>query len=376
MKLCALLSAAAATSSPWAADASVIMHRSTRSSGHGADVAAAVTRVLEDQNGNYYNYLDDVSGYSIQYSKCLRVKIPNNNDDDEVEGNTYYYNGRYHAQAKRYASFHLCSDDGTGTCDCDYSLEYATEIGQFLETTTEFLEEYCGSCLNTCGGRRDRKLEDSEDEGDDEEDEEYMDVDCNKCQNECTLYNQGDDGSGDETQYVDCTEAYEDEDGIQYYYAPQCGDDGEIVVGVFYDDECTVKTKIDSPEFGYSKFQTVASTCIDCSLGDACMDLYENSYHCVNGVEVSGQSEDEDMPVCSTVKKASFTHDYTKRKTGASKFVITLGTIVAVSVFGGFFFLSYSYYVRHRADTSLAAQDHYVQDDADSPVAASHATLT
>ncbi|KAL7509034.1 hypothetical protein ACHAXN_007997 [Cyclotella atomus] len=287
----------------------------------GASVASAfadakfsalpqATRYLEDANGNSYAYLDDISNYSIQYSSCVRVKLPNEYDDDQAEGNVNYYNGRYHAQYKRYATFHLCRSDGM-QCTCDDSVEYTTEMNQFLQNSLNYFDNYCanGNCKNY-----------------------YSD-------------------DGDESEYLECAAGHQDEDGTQYYYAPQCDENSNgVVIGVFYDEECTIKTKNSAPDLKYYKFQTVVNNCVDCGEAGYCNDLYQEAYHCKNGAEASGK-EDNELNVCSTVKKYLYNHDYSSvrtRKSGEKAFLKVFFSLLTLSVIGSALFLTYTYYIRHR----------------------------
>lgn len=269
------------------------------------------TRYLADENGNSYAYLDDITNYSIQYSSCVRVKLPNEYDDDQAEGNVNYYNGRYHAQYQRYATFHLCRSDGM-QCTCDESVEYTTEMNQFLQNSLNYFDQYCanGNCKN--------------------------------------YYN----GDEDESAYLECTAGHQDEDGTQYYYAPQCDENSNgVVIGVFYDEECTIKTKNSAPDLKYYKFQTVENTCVECGDAGFCNELYQGSYHCMNGNEASGVKEDNDLNVCSTVKKYLYNHDYSSvktRKSGEKAFLKVFFSLLALSVVGSAIFLTYTYYIRHR----------------------------
>jgi len=325
-------------------------------------------RSLQDANGNSYAYLDDLSGYQLKYSNCIRAKIPNEGDDDDVDGNVNFYNGRYHAQYEIFATFHVCGDgnydNGNQCYDCDYNVEYATDMNQYLETSLEHWANYCEECQNACGGR---KLEDAN---------EAAQLDCGTCSNECMNYYQGGDDGNDESAYIDCEEGDVDEDGLQLYYGPQCSDNGAIVIGTFYDDECTIKTKHDYPEFDFYKFGTVTQGCMDCSTEqgqETCGDLYEESFHCMNGKDQQGQ--DDDMKVCSAVKKALTSIDYSgtkKRKHGKDAFVKVFVSLLCVGLFGGFFFLTYTYYIRHRGDKN---QPILSSEDVDAP-AMEGATLT
>lgn len=324
-------------------------------------ITPRTTRQLQEADGSSYAYLDDLTGYSLQYATCVRAKIPQENDDDEVDGNVNFYNGRYHAQYQIYATFHVCGD-GSGSANqcsasCDYNVEYTTPVNQFLETSLNFWEGYCGTCANACR----RKLDEDNNGGD-------YDVDCNTCSSECKTYYKAGDDNDDETNYIDCAAAYE-ENGMQLYYGPQCSDDGEIVIGVFYDDECTIKTKNDGPNFDYYKFDTIYYGCIDCSDNqgaETCADLYGDSYHCVNGNDKTGQ--DNEMNACAVVKKALMNVDYSgvkKRHSGADQFIKMFFTLLFLGIAGGSVFLSYTYYLRHSGDKTgslLTSEDVHVPE--------------
>ena len=165
----------------------------------------------EDYNFNYGSY--------TKYNTCFRVKIQENNDDD---GNSYFYNGAYRSQYMTYASYFSCEDSCN---DCDTDKGYVAELDNFLQANVEYVQNYCDACLNTC--RRRRRLEDGA--------YYYVDssVECNVCSAYCSKNN----GGSDETAYLNCQAAYADDQGLQYYAGPTCGDRGEIVIGIFYDGE-------------------------------------------------------------------------------------------------------------------------------------------
>ncbi len=331
MKLLSLVGAATASagSSSLAAAASSPFSRRTISSSAVMTPASTTARTLTDASGGTYAYLDSLSGYSLKYSHCVRVKIPQYSDDDVVEGNVNFYNGRYHAQYAIYATFHVCGDgnyDAANQCSasssgggCDYNVEYAAPMDDYLKSTMEYWQRACendGSSSSSCA---------------------YF----------------GDNDGDDESRYTECVAAYQ-EDGMQLYYGPQCSDDGSsIIVGVFYDNECTIKTKYESPTFDYNKFGVVEAGCLDCTSDvgqETCNDLYSGeSYHCMNGKDQRGQ--EDSMSVCSTVKKAMTSVDYSgvkKRHSGADLFLKVFLTCLTLSIIGLFLFGSYSYYYRHK----------------------------
>jgi len=327
-------------------------------------------RVAED--GFSYSYLDDVSGYSMRYGKCVRAKVPQQYDDDQVEGNTLFYDGKYHAQYKRFASFYLCPDNNNNnkanTCSaCDYSTEYVMELEKFLESNVAYLQNYCDACLNNCR----RRLGDSEDEEEEEEENEAVDiqVDCNTCGDQCSpwidFYNNGNDVA-DEVDYLECAEAYESDNGIQYYSAPQCGPNGELVIGLFYDDECTIKSASEYDlGFQYATFQTLENMCEDCSSGQ-CDELYPETQHCQNGFNANyANVEDEDnVKVCKAYKQANKVNTYKKRRKHNFVPLVFLSVIILAAFLVG----SYSYYIRHSRKEPLANLDYAMQSDDLPPV--------
>lgn len=253
-------------------------------------------------NNNNNNANMNLAGYSLQYSTCLRTKIAS--DDDAVEGNSYYVNGAYRAQYNRYATFRLCTDSGNG-CTCDDSVEYAVDMDTFLQSS---------------------------------------------------LTNLGGGGGGDETAYLECTYGGA-QDGVDYYLGPQCSDEGGLIIGTFYDDECTVKASYSSPSFSYNTFSSIESTCQDCSNG-GCDDVAGEAHQCVNGKDIAG---DDDEGVCSAVKRTLANVDYShvkNRHAGAVFFAKVFVTMLIIGLIGGAMFLAYTYYIRHRGGGS----EHLVQE--------------
>ena len=181
-------------------------------------MAAATTTVrrLEDYG---------INGY-FKFSKCLRVKIVEDNDDD---GNAYFYNGAYRSQSVAYASFVKC-DQGCNS-NCDATTAYVAELDEILENVLEYSQGYCEACAAQCRRRRLDEEEEDENGGDGYN---YNDVDCNTCSQQCSYQLKGADGY-DESAYLDCEYQYTDDQGLDYYGAPTCSTDGMMVMGLFYD---------------------------------------------------------------------------------------------------------------------------------------------
>lgn len=295
VSLLGLAAGAAAASSSAAADIAPVKGSPNRIlSGEDGDGDGG------DEDGGNNNAMN-LAGYSIQYSTCLHTKIAS--DDDAVEGNSYYVDGAYRAQYNNYATFRLCTDSGNGKCTCDDSVEYATDMATFLQAS-----------INNVGG------------------------------------------GGDETAYLDCTYGGA-ENGVDYYLAPQCSETGGLIIGTYYDDECTVKAGYSAPSFSYSTFSSIESTCQDCSNG-GCDEVAGEAHQCVNGADIAG---DDDEGVCSAVKRALSVSDFSrvkKRHAGAVLFAKVFVSLLILGLIGGAMFLAYTYFLRHRGDRA----EHLVQD--------------
>ena len=183
--------------------------------------AAAMTiRRLED--AAYYGQ----DGY-FKFSKCLRVKIVEDNDDD---GNAYFYNGAYRSQSLAYASFVKCEQGCGGTCDS--TVAYVAQLDETLEDALQYSQGYCQACTNYC---RRRRLDEGDDEDGQGQNAFTYSPNCNTCASECAYLNQGGNNGKDETAYLECEYAYSDDQGLDYYSAPTCENDGSLIMGLFYD---------------------------------------------------------------------------------------------------------------------------------------------
>jgi hypothetical protein len=296
-------------------------------------------RFLEDgQPNDGDNYNGDLSAFTISQGHCFRMKIENNNDDD---GNAYFYNGAYRSQYKKYISYMMCMT-GTSTCH-----EYVVELNDYLEQTVPFVQTWCAACAASCR----RQLHDSRDL----EDAAGMNVDCSTCSSDCKMLNTDKGNSGsDESEYIACQAAANDENGMQYYTAPQCEND-HIVIGRFYDDECTIKTTTSADSgFAYNTFATIERMAIPCNADDSetCRELYENNVaFCENGVAENADDQNANN-ICKAAAASGRVYTYYKKPL----FKKTPIVLLVVAIFGlGFLigFLSYTYYVRHRRSAMI-----------------------
>jgi hypothetical protein len=340
----------------------------------GKVVDERTLRALEE---NGYQYLDDLSGYQMQFGKCVRVKVPEDGDD---EGNSYFYNGHYYAQAQQFASVYLCQassgSSSTTMCGvCDTEKEYVTDLATYLETTLEYAALMCQSCTAQCGGRR-RRLEEAA----------SMTVDCSTCTSTCANMNFGymqdnnennnnaNANVNDETMYLDCQAAYVDADGIQLYAGPQCNADADIVIGFYYDDECTVKSSSADMDYGfkYGTFRGIQSMCLNCNAygneeDEFCESLYMDATHCSKGRNLAGGDDEDEMPICKTLEKTYKEKFYGSGRRNTKVLKICIAVIVVATALFGFAAASYTYYLRHRANKDkrepLTEHDHHTEPE-------------
>ncbi|KAI2504320.1 hypothetical protein MHU86_10158 [Fragilaria crotonensis] len=308
-------------------------------------LAAMATSVAAEENRQLseYKYIDDLSGYYASYKTCFRVKI--NNNDDDAEGESYFYNGKYYAKYKKYVAFDLCSSCGSG---CDESTGYVTSLDKYVEAMADYVKDYCEEC-SQCR----RRLEDAE--------EDAVTVDCSTCTSKCSLYASSSEGGYDEANYLECQAGYND-GNKQYYQAPTCTD-GKIVMGLFYDNECTVKTD-QKPEmqFDYHTFKTIEKMCVACASGDE-VCLYDDSTHCHGSTAMKG---DQGNDVCSKYSEAVRTVTYSARK---KQWNVFPGIMICLAVVGLGCFLAHTYYIRHRDKKAvpLANLDHGAENESSLP---------
>ena len=156
----------------------------------------------------------------------------------------------------------------------------------------------------------------------------------------------------DESQYLDC-QVSGDYDDIPYYTAPQC-ENGEVVIGHFYDDECTIKTSVLSDkEFSYAVFNTIAELPLDCSVSDqTCDNILGNAVYC----DDADNNDDDAAKLCKAAKAAGRTYTFYKKPFYKKVPLISITLLLCIIgfVFG---FLSYTYYVRHSRKVPLADLD-------------------
>lgn len=300
-------------------------------------------RSLEEAEGEV-----DLSTFSMQQGACFQTKIQEDGDDD---GNSYFYNGAYRAQYNRYSAFFLCEDE-----NCNYDQRYVADLDDYLKAMTNYVDNMCNACANNCR----RRLEDAEEE----EMAEDWEVNCKTCSKQCNLLWKN-NGGNDETDYLECQYSMDYND-IAYYSAPLC-QDGSIVIGHFYDEDCTVKAALEfNKDLSYKYFRTIESISVDCSSG-LCNDLYDEAVDC------NDAGDNDEAKICKAATEASKIRTY-YRKPWFKKVPVKAFLSLAILLGIVFISLSYVYYVRHRrAQVPLANLDGVL--DADKAPAAEYGQM-
>ena len=298
---------------------------------------------------------EDLSQYYLVQGACFQTKIQDDGDDD---GNSYFYNGAYRAQYNRYSSFFMCDNGNSNSCD--YQQHYVTNMDDYLQAMTNYLKNMCNACANQCNRRRQRRM-DEEEEGEEEEQEgeemaDGWEVNCKTCAKECKSIWNNKNGD-DETNYLECQYSLTDND-IDYYSAPLCKE-GSIVIGHFYDEDCTVKAGREfNKNLDYSYFRTMEAIEVDCSSG-LCDDIYNEAIDCVeNGNNNNNGGDNDQAKLCKAAKEASKIRTY-YHKPWFKKIPLKALFILLILLSVVFVTLSYVYYVRHRrSSVPLANLDH------------------
>lgn len=151
---------------------------------------------------------------------------------------------------KQFVVFRLCptTTDGCSTCDAEDGVvygKYATQMDTYLQVMVPYhrnaLEEQCNACGQNCNNNNnniDDSIEDSS---------SY----CSTCASECDfLNNLANNGYVDASEYIQCQalqaaannqgadDAANDQNSA-LYIGPNCNSNGQIVIGLFADEECT-----------------------------------------------------------------------------------------------------------------------------------------
>merc|ERR1712238_129401 len=148
----------------------------------------------------------DLSGYTVKYVKCQFVKSYDDELAEDEEAGTVL-------ATNRFIIFRLCPSE---SCTYNYG-EYLVDMDAYLESAVEYHQE-------------------------------QQEVSCDTCVDECNdIANMEDNGYVDASNFVQCQQIAEQDDGTAYYAGAMCANSGaKIKIGVFSDEDCS------QPESGLS----------------------------------------------------------------------------------------------------------------------------
>jgi len=246
-------------------------------------------------------------------------------------------------------TFQACVQEG-GSDGYEVCTMYVSDLETFLDPAVQYAQSYCSSCSQSC--RRLRTLE----EGNNNGGGYSATADCSTCKQQCSSYLKNSGQSG-EANLLDCQlqqnyrrrrlDENDNNNGqVQYYTGPGCNN-GQVVIGQFYDDECSIKAGNYDGQDGFPLFEALAEIKFDCvnDSSGVCQELIQQSYNCDGN-----NNGDDSARLCRAGANASRARSYAHKKPwylrpGRWMSLIFVAGI-AVVVLG---FLSYTYYVRHRS---------------------------
>jgi len=205
----------------------------SKRNGQTSNIARLLSKSRPTQRSQLKRHLDeeeeqeiDLSGYTVKYVKCQFVKSYDDELAEDEEAGTVL-------ATNRFIIFRLCPSE---SCTYNYG-EYLVDMDAYLESAVEYhqeqQEEMCNYCDEVCaadddgGGRKLRKLQ--------------QDVSCDTCVDECNdIANMEDNGYVDASNFVQCQQIAEQDDGTAYYAGAMCANSGaKIKIGVFSDEDCS-----------------------------------------------------------------------------------------------------------------------------------------
>lgn len=247
LALAMLLAVSSATATPF--NAAPAKSANTQKASFMAKVMNKARRLDEDNAVEI-----DLSAYSMKFIKCQFVK---SYDDDLAEDG----DSDSVLKINRFVMFRLCP---SSSCTYNYG-EYLVDMDTYLEAAVEYQQEQqkemCNYCNEVCAADDDDAAEEEEEEGEEGEGEEEgeedgedrrrrlraitrklsVSIDCGTCVDECEkIENMEDNGYVEASNFIQCQQIGEGDDGTDYYAGAMCASNGEkIKIGVFYDEECS-----------------------------------------------------------------------------------------------------------------------------------------
>jgi len=335
----------------------------------GRKLVQKARRVENNQNyangqygGNYqqenevdWNDIDTsfIAGYSVKFQGCHHVQQWNDDaeDADDIK-----------IMTQRLVRFRMCPSDVCSStfsvgCDSNYG-DYLVDMGTYVEA---YIEQAQQQYAYNNGGR---KLEEGFNLGDYLECTQ-MDLNANQRRRARELRELNDYYGGN--NYYNNNNNNNNED-VAYYVGPYCAEQGgEIRLGVFYDDTCTVTAEEGVQMFQYanngmtlpySDQSMVSMGCLSCGgygeVNDMCNTLYEASGKCETKMNVYYPNESS----CSYIDGIKVIRDDGVIRTSATRKSTAAAITTGVFLTAALLLAGYVYYLRTklgRARINLAA---------------------
>jgi hypothetical protein len=287
-----------------------------------------------------------LAGYSIKFQGCHHVQQWN----DEAEGEDAIKIKTQRLVRFRLCPANACTAGATFGCDSnygDYVVDMETFVGAYL---TQMQETYMNSAAY--GGNRELASAQSSNINL----ADYME--CAQMQN----------ANGGRNRDLEGNSYYYSSDGTAYYIGPYCAEQGgEIHLGVFLDDTCTVfadegadvfKTMHNGVALPYSSQSLVSLQCMSCGgygqVNELCTDIYKVAGKCETKMSVYYPNESACSYISGIkiIREDGVIRTSATRKSKAASICIGVFLTVAVLLAG------YVYYLRTklgRAKINLAA---------------------
>lgn len=317
-------------------------------------------------NGDYqeidWNNIDIsyLAGYSAKFQGCHHVQQWNDNADGEDD---------IKIMTQRLVRFRMCPADScsstsTKGCDSNYG-DYIVDMETYVNAYMQQIQEQYMNNNQYYKNNGNRKLANQQQNKYNLNFEDYlscsqMEMDNDQRRHARTL-RELNGNYGTYAQY------YQNGD-LEYYIGPYCADQGgEIRLGVFYDDTCTVAAEEGGDIFQvvhngitlpYSKSSMVNLQCQSCGgygeVNDFCSSLYEVAGKCETRMKVYYPNES----ACSYLEGIKIIREDGVIRTSATRKSTAAAVTTGIFLTGALMLSGYVYYLRTklgRARINLAS---------------------
>lgn len=337
------------------------------------------------QNNGYSNYYGNVDGQS-QYNGDYNDVNWNDIDNSYIAGYSVKFQGCHHVQqwndeadgeedikimTQRLVRFRMCPADtcsstSTKGCDSNYG-DYLVDMETYVEAyMTQMQQQYMNNNQYYSNDNNGRALNDNDKYNMNFEDYlQCQEMEMNDRQRQrARKMRELNNNYGNQYYY-----SYNNnDDDISYYVGPYCAEQGgEIRLGVFYDDTCTVAAENGAEMFQmvhngmalpYSEQSIVNLGCLSCGgygeVNELCENLYEVAGKCETKMNVYYPNES----ACSYIEGIKVIREDGVIRTSATRKSTAAAITTGLFLTAALLLSGYVYYLRTklgRARINLAA---------------------